>query len=301
MIQKITLSILLAIFVTSCGTSSKKMEKPDEFPEIRDSDFVAPAPVVLNPTSDFYALEEGDKEFKETLGGETLSIQPNDATEVVIDSDNPINQVLGFCYKKQFQKAYGISDSIFRKYKKNPSYWNAIGTCHLLNGESKKALLYYNKSRETNVNFAPPVNNLGVILQQQGKDQRALKAYKSAADMASFSLTPLYNQGQLFLKYGLLDNAQKVFTAILGKNPEDVGALNAMGYLNLLEGNNNRAIGFYSKIDRDRYRDPKIGLNVVMTLLKLNKTSNAKDVFAQVRSDGSSYYSKVQNLLARSK
>ena len=93
----------------------------------------------------------------------------------------------------------------------------------------------------------------------------------------------------------------KVFTAILGKNPEDVGALNAMGYLNLLEGNNNRAIGFYSKIDRDRYREPKIGLNVVMTLLKLNKTSNAKDVFAQVRSDGSSYYSKVQNLLARSK
>ena len=293
--------ILSLLFIVSCGTSSKKLKNPDEFPEIKDSDFIPPPTVTLNPVRDFYELEEGDKEFKQTLGGETLSIQPNDATEVVIDSDNPINQILGSCYTKNFPKAFSISDKVFRKYKKHPSYWNSIGTCYLLKGEKKKALLYYNKSRESNVNFAPPVNNLGVILQQQGKDQRALKAYKSAADLASFSLTPLYNQGQLYLKYGLIDNAKKVFRTILGKNSEDRGALNALGYIHLVEGKYNDAISYYSKLDRDDYKNATIGLNVVVTLMKLNKVSNARDVFEQIPPSGNSYYVKVQSQLARMK
>ena len=95
--------------------------------------------------------------------------------------------------------------------------------------------MFYNKSRDLDAKYIPPVNNLGVVYQKQGKFQKALAAFKLASDLNNFSITPTYNLAQLYLQFGNVGKSLPVFQALYKKSPNDISARNSKAFKRLNE------------------------------------------------------------------
>ena len=278
--KNIFFALFLTLVLTGCSTGSKKKGTKVGNQEISNEDFIAPRPITYSEGSDFFGddFDEGG-----ALSRESMASAPADDLDQFDSSDNPLNQALSYCYRKQFNKAEQIFDRYYRRFKKNPAYWNQMGTCYLLKDERRKALLFYNKSRDLKGNYAPPINNLGVIYQLDGKDQKALSAYKKASNLSKFSLTPVFNLGQLYTKYGLLGKARNLFNSLYRVNEEDADVIAALAYVELLSGEYKRAVGYYQKMDKDLYEEPRVGLNLALALYLSDRPKDAKNVLDGIR------------------
>ena len=283
--MKIILIFLLLITFVGCSSSKKEGEVgfsdeiEKEFEGIENSDFVDPPPVVYQESTDSFP-EEIEK--KDSLIKESVARLPEPKLEDVADLDDPLSKIVAHCYLQEFGKAQKLFDSVYKKYKKNPSYWNQVGTCALLEGKYKKAQLYYNKSRDLRKNYVPPINNLGVLYQIRGEDQKALSAYEKATSLKGFSSTPYFNLAQLYLEYGLFKKARSIFNGLLKSKSGDADLLNGVAVSYLLEGNVSAAISFYDQIDSDFLSRPHINLNFALALHMAGKKEDAKDLLGRV-------------------
>jgi len=298
------LLIFLLILNIGCSSSeksenSKKELTPEdkEFGWIENSAFEKVDEVPFNSNQDLFEQVSGD----DSLSKESISRLPSPKIEKVASSDDPVNQGIGKCYGKNFAEANKIFEANYKRYKNNPVYWNQVGTCQFLKGEYRKALLFYNKARTLSSNYAPPVNNIGVIHQRQGRDQKALAAFKKAVELNKFSLTPIFNLAQLYLKYGFVDKSQNIFKTLYNKNSDDVDVLNALGTGQLLKENYPISINYFSKIPRSKLSDPKYGLNFAIALKAGGQVKDAKAVFDRIDTnsmgDLGGYYNKVGRYL----
>lgn len=299
--------ILFCFIITllaSCGTSSKKMkvitaEDSKEFSWIENADFNEKSPITYNVKRDNYNEVDIDHN---SLSKETLARLPEAKLEDVRDGKKDIlAKGTSACYMGEYDRAMGIFDSLYSKYKNHPGYWNQLGSCYYLKGETKKALLYYNKSRGLKKNYAPPINNLGVIYAKDGKYQKALAAFELAVKSNHYSLTPLFNRATINLKFGFLKSACQTFFRIHQKNRDDIDVLNALGTCRLLEGKYKDANKYFSSIDDDYLVRPDISLNYSLSLKLSGDVEKARDVFNDIEKDESKgtsdYYQKVRNYL----
>ncbi|MBK26659.1 MAG: hypothetical protein CME70_21845 [Halobacteriovorax sp.] len=298
--------LLLVILILNLGCSSNEKSKgtkkeltPEdkEFGWIENSAFEKVDEVAFNSNQDLFEQVSSD----DSLSKESISRLPTPKIEEVASSNDPVSQGIGKCYGKNFTEADKIFEANYKRYKNNPAYWNQVGTCQFLKGEYRKALLFYNKARTLNANYAPPVNNIGVIHQRQGRDQKALAAFKKAVELNKFSLTPIFNLAQLYLKYGFVDKSQNIFKTLYNKNSDDIDVLNALGTGQLLKENYSVSINYFSKIPRGKLSNPKYGLNFAIALKAGGRVKDAKAVFDRIDTksmgDLGGYYNKVGRYL----
>ncbi|RPJ77562.1 MAG: hypothetical protein EHM20_05960, partial [Alphaproteobacteria bacterium] len=119
------------------------------------------------------------EEASHALVKESLSGLPQvRLEEIAAKTDDVLIKMNIKCYQNKFDESFKIADDIYGQYKNNTSYWNQLGTCYYLKADYAKAILFYNKSRDLDSKFVPPVNNLGVVYVKQGKFQKALAAFK---------------------------------------------------------------------------------------------------------------------------
>ncbi|MCO4753568.1 MAG: hypothetical protein KC478_03755, partial [Bacteriovoracaceae bacterium] len=196
--------LLLLLLFTGCALTQKKGLELDD---VTNEDFKKPAPAKYEERKDYFSgVETKDAQ---ALKDESLYRINNFDSDV--DAKDVLTQIVYKCHKRDYDDAFAIVEKEHDKYRDNPSFWNQVGTCYLLKGERRKALMFYNKALEFKSNFAPALNNIGLMYRKEGQDQKAEVAFSKAVKSANFSKTPRFNLAQLYLDYGLYNDAIKQF------------------------------------------------------------------------------------------
>lgn len=246
---------------------------------------------------DISSEESNHSLIKESL----TNLAPVKMDETLAKTDDLLTKININCYQNKFDQALKIADDIYGQYKNNTSYWNQLGTCYYLKSDFSKAILFYNKSRDLDAKFVPPVNNLGVVYNKLGKYQKALSAFKKASDMSSFSITPVYNLAYLYLRFGTVGKSLPIFQGLAKKSPKDVEVNSALATANLLKGDYATAIEIYSSMEKENLSRPAIGLNYAIALKLSNRQSDALVAFGNVSAgtsvDIKSYAERVENFI----
>ncbi|OFZ45984.1 MAG: hypothetical protein A2381_00300 [Bdellovibrionales bacterium RIFOXYB1_FULL_37_110] len=293
------INFMLVLLLYSCASTQQSDNLDFEFDSISNEDFKVIEEVPYREHEDvFEDVEVND----DSLAKESMARVSEPKLMVVENKvSNVISKGISLCYRKQFDSAFEIFDRTYFAFKNHPSYWNQIGTCYFLKGETKKAFLYYNKARDLNPNYVPAINNHGVIYQQEGDHYKALKVYEKASKLNSFVLTPLFNIGQLYLRYGFAEKAKNIFKSLLNKNPGDVDALNGMAMSYFMLGNTSGALAYWQKINNESLEEPYIGLNYAVALKMLGKKQEAASVLDKINDAKlgqlANYYKKVKNYI----
>lgn len=275
-------AIPLMILVTlgSCGSNSKKSESTDPAAGVKlsNQDFKKSKPVAYTPTQDRYSVQGGS-----ALGSETLSQLDSKTMGQVATDKEPMSVMMAQCYRGDFESALKIADSIFNSFQKHPSYWNQLGSCHLLKGNERKALLFYNKSLEVKANYAPALNNIGVIYKRNGQDQKAHVAFDKASKSSRFSKTPRYNLAYLYLHNGIAEKAFTLFSSLLSENPSEIEVLIGAANSSALTGRWAQALELFMRVP-DQYRSRSdVGLNMSLAAYQMNKRDVARQILSNTK------------------
>ncbi|ATH06623.1 hypothetical protein BIY24_01330 [Halobacteriovorax marinus] len=300
----LTLLLLSACSSTSKNdvTASFSQGAIDEFSWVENSDFKKVPEVPFNSRSDSYT---GEVSTQDSLSTESLARIPEPKLEQVEKSNDLLVQGMTHCYRRDFDAGIKIFQDQYKRYASHPGYWNFVANCYYLQGNMRKATLYYNKSRAQKKDYAPPINNLGVIYQAQGRDQKALAAYKRASEVGAFSMTPMFNLGQLYLKYHLVNDAKIIFSKLLKRNATDVDALNGLATSYLMEGNAKAAVSLFSRLTSVHYAKPQVGINFSLALSEVGRSKDAHTILSSIDTAKlggyASYYNKVLSKVSGAK
>ena len=310
-------AITFILFLTSCAhnsstysqraiASEKSVDSKvvDEYSWIESLDFVKkPEKNTEGKTrSSKQEFEFNSKdELSYALIKESLSfLTPEKLEEGLAKSEDVSTKMTLKCYQNKFDEAFLISDENYFKYKASADYWNAIGTCYFLKLDYAKAILFYNKARDLDSKFAPPINNLGVVYSRQGKYQKALAAFKLASDLNAFSVTPTYNLAVLYLKFGTVGKAMPIFQGLLKRSSNDEEILSAVAASYLLRGDFSKAVEMYSKLSKNILIEPTVGLNYAVALKLDGRASEAKVAFGNLspaKGSLNEYLQKVEKFI----
>lgn len=294
--------LLIALLqLVSCSSSSTKKEVStpssgsiEEFSWIENSDFNKTPEVPFNHRKDVFS---GEVSKIDSLSSESLARVPAPKLQIITGPKDILVSGITHCYKRDFVNGIKVFKDSYKKYKSHPGYWNLLGTCYYLQGQLRKALLFYNKSRDLKKNYAPPINNIGVIYQYQGLEQKALAAFKKASEVGSFSMTPMFNMGQLYLKYNLIKDAKSIFRKLVNIKSTDVDAVNGLATSYLKEGNPAQAVRLFSSLPGNSIEKAKVGINFALALFESGRVKDARNVLSSIDvkklHQYSSYYNSI--------
>ncbi len=306
--KKLFLVLILASACSSQPVATKRTVandpiKEEDFSWVEQLDFDKKTEEKYRSDKDVFTATSTE-EANHALVKESISTLSDARLEETLSkSDDAVMKMNVKCLQGKFEEAFKIADVEYRKYKNNTSYWNQLGSCYYLKNDYAKAILFYNKSRDLDSKFVPPVNNLGVVYQKQGKFQKALAAYKLAADMNAFTVTPTYNLAQLYLKFGTVGKALPIFQGLLKRSPDDVEISSALASSHLIKGDYQAAVDIYSKLNKAVLSKPSVGLNYAVSLKLLNRPIDAKTVLDNVSAAGNEsrqtkdYSAKVEKFI----
>ena len=277
--MKNLLALITLVIFSSCSTTSKKTSVNVE--DIKDEDFKQVKQVKYNKATD--VLLNAKSEFSGVTNKESLDrIFKYDGD---IELPGPMGKVAKLCYEKKFSEAYQLIELGNRSFLNNPIYWNQVGTCFLQEGNLRKALLFYNKSLSLRSNYAPALNNLGVMYVKKGDFPRALVAFERARKTRTFSRVPRLNLANLYLSFGLYDDALSEISVLRSLSKSDVDVLNLSATAKLMKNDLKGAVKDFERIDGSFYELPSIGLNYALALHMSGAREKAIDIFEDVEID----------------
>ena len=292
------LFICMVLILAACSsTQEKRTEEPSS--NITNESFKKERALSNTEVSDFYA--GNTKALSPALQDETLGRFTQDEVKEMSGSNDPLTSMAVLCAQGEFDKAFATASKAFNSYQKVAAYWNQVANCHLSQGSTRKALLFYNKALEVSKDYVPALNNIGVLYARTGQDQKALIAFEKASSHGKFAKTPRYNLGKLYLTYGLTDKALTIFEGLLQGAPNDVDLLNSVASAYFIQGDYQKAAGTYQRIPNSLWSNPEIGLNLSYTLKMLGRDKDAIKVFNSVAKSKNPelkrYHSVVQSKL----
>ena len=263
------------------GAADEAVKPEEDYSWVDQLNFDKKTEAKYQPDKDEFDMSS--EEARHALVKESLSaLSLARLDETLTKTDDALIKINIKCYQNKFDEALKIADDIYSQYKNNTSYWNELGTCYYLKADYAKSILFYNKSRDLDGKFVPPVNNLGVVYIRLGKFQKALSAFKKASEMGSFSVTPNYNLAQLYLRFGTVGKALPIFQGLQKKSPQDIEVNSALASANLLKGDYAAAIQIYNAFDKTTLAKPSVGLNYAVALKLSNRPQDAQTVLGNV-------------------
>jgi tetratricopeptide (TPR) repeat protein len=290
--MKILLNSIILISLLSCA--SNKNKKNIKLDDVTSEDFKKTEVVKYSDSSDQFAKVD----MKETEALNEESIQrledPSD-----VDTKTVLDEIIVNCYEKDFKKAFELIEANHDQYRQHPIFWNQVGTCFMLQGKRRKALLFYNKALEFKASYSPAFNNLGVMYRNENSDQKALVAFTRSKKANNLSKTPRFNLGNLYLEYGLYNHAIAMFKGLYNVAPNDVDVLAALGTAYLMKNEIKNSISYFKKIDDDFWVRPNVGINYAYATYLDNEKDKAKEILSEVNpkklDDWENYYNQIKN------
>ncbi|MBD65206.1 MAG: hypothetical protein CME62_08365 [Halobacteriovoraceae bacterium] len=277
--MKILLMLTLSFLVACSSAPKKKQSKKVE--DIKQDDFKQIKLVPYDQRDDYFAQVKS--KYTEISNTESLG------RVYEFDGEVELKGVLGkitqLCYEKEFKTAEILISKNNKSYAKNPMFWNMVGSCYLLQDKRRKALLFYNKALALKANYAPALNNLGVMYMREGDYSRALVAFKKAKSSKEYSRTPRYNLSQLYLNFGLYKQAGQELTTLYSLSRDDIDVLNMLATAYLMSNNIKESLDVYLRVDRDFFEDPKYGINFALAHYFSGNKERAVDVMEDIDKD----------------
>ena len=262
--------LVINLLLIGCGTHKISNQN---FQKIKEISYIS--------SQDYFAQKPGEDDV---LSMESMDRFSRSRLREFKKNNDPLARATAWCHLGEYEKGFEILDREYRTYKKNPAYWNQVGSCYLHSGDIPKAKLYYNKSRELNKNYAPPINNLGVIYERKGMIQEALDAFKKASRLSKNLRTPKFNMARLYLKYGMAGKARPLFEQLYRKNDADPDVVSGLATCRLMENKISAAVRLYESMDEEDTKNPMVSLNYSLALKMKGDIKQAKSVMDKMNS-----------------
>ena len=295
--------IIVSVFLLLSCASRRKSEGKN-IDEITNIDFKKEAPIEYDRNEDYYDIFDSLGPIEDSLIEETIQrvASPDSNVEFNKGKDNQDNlsRLAATCYRNDFKDSIVIIDNLYRRYQKHSGYWNQVGNCYLLRGELRKANIFYKQAFKYNKNYAPAYNNIGNIHIQRREYEKALAAFKKAHELKRSALTPAYNLAQMYLNFGVVGQAQKLFLDIERQRPGDPSVLGGLAATYLFQGNVKTSLSYFRRISADNLERPSIGLNYAVVLALSGDKNSAIEVLNNVNNSSSEwkkYYFKVKSFV----
>lgn len=290
--------ILASLFLIGCASTTIEKSIPAEVKDIKNSDFSPAKEVKYVKSQDSISLPK-DVSKKANI----LKLESLDRSKLYEDfnSETPLDKLAQTCYENEFKDAKEQIQSLEEKYRSNIIFWNQVATCFMLEKEYRKALLFYNKALEFNPSYAPVLNNIGVMYENQNEDEKALLSYQKAIKADKYARTPKLNAALIYLKYSLYSKAQDILSGLKKLDSSDNEVLNAYATSMLMSGSHQSALTIFKNIDKDLFESPSYGLNYALALYYSKNKKESIDVFEDIDIEKKdlayNYYLKVKSVL----
>jgi tetratricopeptide (TPR) repeat protein len=282
--------IITLIALVSCASGPKQNKSLEN---ITKDDFKTVKSIRYSKKDD--KLNSVKSEYTEVSNTESLQrIYKYDGD---IELSGELGQIADFCYKGQYSDAYSIIKDVNKKYIKNPIFWNHVGTCYLLEGSRRKALLFLNKALSIKPNYAPSLNNLGVMYMYEKDYSRALVAFERARKSKEFSATPRLNLANLYLNFGLYDKSIIELKTLYSISKKDVDVLIMLGTAYLMKNDYKRAVDVFKTIDSDFTSEARVGLNFSVALYLMGKKEESHDIYSDINDKNLNEWDKYYQLV----
>jgi tetratricopeptide (TPR) repeat protein len=283
---------IMLLMLVGCASGDKKSKS---LTELKNEDFAKPVVINYLAKQDFYTLNKTDNSI---LAKENLNFA-NKSDQSTILKDDLFAKAVNDCESGKIEEGLNLLLTQADQLQKNPIYWNSIGLCYLANQEYKKALMFFNRSLDVNPGYVPALNNLGVLLANDGEEQKALAAFKDAASKSLYSIIPKLNLAQMHLKYFQYDQAISILASLYKMNPRDLVVANAFAFALVVKGDYVNAVTVYENIAGDDLRHAEVGLNYVVSLLAKGDKKTAKKAFNKIKVNDEYrfYYDEVKSWL----
>jgi len=287
--------LMIPFLIVSCASGPKSKTK--NMDNIKQEDFKKVKMVKYRKADDYF--DKVESAYSEASNSESLQRIFVYDGDITLEGD--LGRVAKLCYEKNFTESEALIKQINQKYLKNPIFWNQVGTCHLLQNQRRKALLFYNKALAIKNNYAPSLNNLGVMYVYESDYSRALVAFKKAKKAKAFSRTPRINLANLYINFGLFDKAISELNALYNVSKKDIDILNLLGTAHLMQNDVSKSLSYFSKIDKDFFEDPRFGINYALSLYANGKEEDARDILDDIEfknlRNWKSYFEEVKNYI----
>ncbi|MGB0452901.1 MAG: tetratricopeptide repeat protein [Bacteriovoracaceae bacterium] len=275
--------ILLLFFGASCSTSKKGAVKDtNDISWIKDEDFQKKAEVPYTTLEDYF--QASDEGFSSPLKHESQQIfTRSDYKEAKIDSS--LFLATKECYEGDTPKGLEKIVDYYAEYKNNPIYYNSLGICFTLEGQFRKALVFFNLALKAKKNYAPAINNIGILYSIQGKNMKALSAFKKANEVSPKSKSPMVNLSKVYLKHYLIASSRKYISD--SKIQDDYSKF-LEGVDNIVREDFKAAIASLELIEKKNIFEPALSLNLASAYLGDGRLNDARNVIGDVNLDKSS-------------
>ena len=126
------------------------------------------------------------------------------------------------CHQGDISRGLKSLQKLIDGQRKNPQYWNKVGSCYYLNNELNKALIYFQYANTHAKRPLPSVmNNLALIFIRKGMYNDAKKILEKIIKTNPGHYTTRFNLAHLYLKFGLVDKAILQFRRVYKKSSKD--------------------------------------------------------------------------------
>ncbi|OFZ22754.1 MAG: hypothetical protein A2202_00625 [Bdellovibrionales bacterium RIFOXYA1_FULL_36_14] len=211
------------------------------------------------------------------------------------------NAAIALCHNKKISEGLDLLKTSFAQQKNHPLYWLHVGTCYYLNDNFDKAKFFYNISLDTaskdELQKAFAYNNLGILYLKNNHILEARdyfeKSHKSNPDL----ITPRYNLGQIYIRYGLLTEALKLLAPLETQNPKSIELLSSLGVIHTLDNNSKQALNYFKRIPEPLRQREDIACAYALALYNLKDYASAKTVLSDRKSLGLKEMNQMASML----
>ena len=144
--------------------------------------------------------------------------------------------------------------------------WNILGAANLGLRRLPEAEVSFRKAIELNPNYLEAINNIGIVLQKQGKLEDAIKAYQRALKIKPDHANTHNNMGVVLQEQGKLDAAIKAYLRALKVRPQYADPHSNMGNALRDQGKYDEAIEAYKRAlkIKPEYAEAYYNMSVVL-------------------------------------
>jgi len=240
-----------------------------------------------------------DSKDNDLFRNESLTQYSITNLELVQNKKN--NAAIALCHNKKISDGLELLKTSFAQQKNHPLYWLHVGNCYYLNENFDKAKFFYNISLETaskdEQQKAFAYNNLGILYLKNNHILEARdyfeKSHKSNPDL----ITPRYNLGQIYIRYGLLTEALKLLAPLETSNSKSIELLSSLGVIHTLDNNSKQALSYFKRIPEPLRQREDIACAHALALYNLKDYTGAKAVLSDRKSLGLKEMSEMASIL----
>lgn len=198
-----------------------------------------------------------------------------------------ISKSLLACHQKKTSKGLGILEEQMQANKKNPFYWNALGTCYSLSKDFPKALFYYDLGLEAlsmvqnqtkTLAEGTLTNNIGLIHLSFKRYNEAYEAFKRSSELLPDFVTPKFNIAQLYIEFSENSKALSILKKLEVKNPDDIDLLYSLSLIYFRNNDFDNSYMAIKRVKQDYLNRPDIVGLYAFNLMNKNKLSEAKNI-----------------------